>query len=131
MAEINYIYTNNPIFDDMLNRPTQKKELTEDAKKNPMIIVLRKRVDAYYKIVVKNLRDLIPKNIKLMLIYDATKKIEFEIFQDVGMGGPKIDELLKIGEGSMKQRIRNKQEYDVICKAESFLLTHSGLASYR
>ena len=40
-----------------------------------MIIVLRKRVDAYYKIVVKNLRDLIPKNMKFMLIYEATKTI--------------------------------------------------------
>ena len=49
----------------------------------------------------------------------------------MNLGGEKIDNLLKIGEGSMKERIRNEQEYDVVCKAESFLMTHSGLASYR
>lgn len=47
--------------------------MTDDVKKNPMIVVLRKRVAAYFKIVVKNLRDLIPKNIKFLLINEATK----------------------------------------------------------
>ena len=74
-AEINYIYTNNPYFEKILNRETSNKELTEEAKKNPIIIVLRKRVDAYFRIVVKNLRDIIPKNVKYMLISEATKKI--------------------------------------------------------
>ena len=46
-------------------------------------------------------------------------------------GGSKADQLLKLGESSARQRIKNEKEYDVICKAENFLLTHSGLASYR
>ena len=79
------------------------------ARKNPMIPLLRKRVDAYYRVIVKNLRDIIPKNINLFLIHEATKKIEFELFQDISMGGPKTDDLIKIGEGSMQERIRNEQ----------------------
>ena len=51
--------------------------MTVFAKQNPMILVLRKRVDAYYKVIVTALRDLIPKNIKYMLMHQATKKIEF------------------------------------------------------
>ena len=51
--------------------------MTVFAKQNPMILVLRKRVDAYYKVVVKGLRDMIPRNIKYFLITEATKKIEF------------------------------------------------------
>lgn len=51
--------------------------MTQLAKQTPMILVLRKRVDAYYRVVVKSLRDLIPKNIKYLLIVEATKKIEF------------------------------------------------------
>lgn len=40
-----------------------------------MISVLRKRIDAYYRVVIKNLRDLAPKNIKYSLIVAATKEI--------------------------------------------------------
>lgn len=36
--------------------------------KNPLAEVLRRRIDAYYKVVLKNLRDLAPKNIKYSLI---------------------------------------------------------------
>ena len=42
-----------------------------------MVAVLRKRIDAYYKVVTKNLRDLAPKNIKFSLLIEATKTIEF------------------------------------------------------
>ena len=76
-CEINYIYTNNPNFEAIMNRESNQKEMTEEVKRNPMILVLRKRVNAYYQIVVRNLRDLIPKNIKYMLCQEATKKMEF------------------------------------------------------
>ncbi len=33
-----------------------------------MIGSLRSRIDAYYKVVIKNLRDIAPKNIKYSLI---------------------------------------------------------------
>jgi hypothetical protein len=72
-AEVGYIYTNHPMFESLQNRETSKEEMTDDVKKNPMIMILRKRVTAYFKIVVKNLRDLIPKNIKFLLINEATK----------------------------------------------------------
>lgn len=67
-CEINYIYTNNPNFEAIMNRESNQKEMTEEVKRNPMILVLRKRVNAYYQIVIRNLRDLIPKNIKYMLV---------------------------------------------------------------
>jgi hypothetical protein len=40
-----------------------------------MVSILRKRVDGYYRVVVKNLRDLAPKNIKYSLVIEATKMI--------------------------------------------------------
>lgn len=43
--------------------------------KNPMVDVLRNRINAYYRVVIKNLRDLAPKNIKYSLIVEATKAI--------------------------------------------------------
>lgn len=66
--------------------------------KNPMVDILRKRINAYYRVIVKNLRDLAPKNIKYLLIVEATKTLEFQIFQIVNES--KIDEFLKIGESS-------------------------------
>lgn len=58
--------------------------------KNPMIIVLKRRINAYYKVLIRNLRDLGPKNIKYSLLVEATKAIEFEIFQTVNQSD-KID----------------------------------------
>jgi hypothetical protein len=42
---------------------------------NRRIGILRKRIDSYYRLVVKNLRDLVPKNIKFTLLIEATKMI--------------------------------------------------------
>ncbi len=49
--------------------------------KNPIVAILKKRVLAYYKVVVKNLREVIPKNVKRTVLEKAIKNIEFEIFQ--------------------------------------------------
>lgn len=40
----------------------------ELARKNPMIVELKKRVNIYYKVTVKNLREIVPKNIRSTLI---------------------------------------------------------------
>lgn len=49
--------------------------------KNPLVYELRKRIDAYYKLVVRNLRDLIPKQIFNFLLIKCIKELEFEAFQ--------------------------------------------------
>lgn len=46
-----------------------------------MIHELRKRIDAYYKLVVRNLRDLVPKQVFNFLINKCMKELEFEAFQ--------------------------------------------------
>jgi hypothetical protein len=42
---------------------------------------LRKRIDAYYKLSVRNLRDLVPKQVFNFLIFKCLKELEFEAFQ--------------------------------------------------
>ena len=71
-----------------------------------MVMILKKRINAYYKVLIRNLRDLGPKNIKYSLIVEATKVIEFEIFQTVNQSD-KIDEFLKINDSSKSERLRN------------------------
>ena len=50
-------------------------------KKDPLVYELRNRIDAYYKLTVRNLRDLIPKQVFNFLIYKCVKELEFEAFQ--------------------------------------------------
>lgn len=47
----------------------------------PLIYELRKRIDAYYKLVVRNLRDLIPKQVFNFLITKCVKELEFSAFK--------------------------------------------------
>lgn len=46
-----------------------------------MIYGLRKRVDAYYKLVVRNLRDVIPKQIINFLITKSQKDLSLAAFK--------------------------------------------------
>lgn len=68
-CEMGYIYTNNPLYNDFMEENLEKKDKDgKEGYKNPMIMVLKKRINAYYKVLIKNLRDLAPKNIKYSLI---------------------------------------------------------------
>lgn len=45
-----------------------------------MVFELRKRIDAYFKIMVRNLRDLIPKQVSYFILVKGTKEIQFEAY---------------------------------------------------
>jgi hypothetical protein len=76
-CEVGYIYTNNNDFHNLLREKPELYAADELAKKHPMIIELKKRVNVYYKITVKNLREVVPKNIRSILIESLQKEIEF------------------------------------------------------
>jgi hypothetical protein len=57
-----------------------EKELKK-ASQNPLVYELRKRINAYYKLVVRNLRDLVPKQVFNFLIIKCMRELEFEAFQ--------------------------------------------------
>lgn len=101
------------------------------AKKHPMIVELKKRVNVYYKITVKNLREVIPKNIRATLIERLQKEIEFEIFQACLGEKDQVQNWLKLNTGEVEERRKKENEYEVVRKAEQFLLTHPAFAKYR
>jgi hypothetical protein len=103
----------------------------ELAKKHPMIVELKKRVNVYYKITLKNLRELIPKNIRSILIEKLQKEIEFEIFQACMGEKEQLQSWLKLNTGELEERRKKESEYEVIRKAEQFLLTHPAFAKHR
>lgn len=82
-SELNYLYTNDVeyLLGDFMK--PKEKEAPADGKKrkDPLVYELRKRIDAYYKLTVRNLRDLIPKQVFNFLIIKCVKELEFEAFQ--------------------------------------------------
>lgn len=84
--------------------PTDKND--ELISKHPMILQLKKRVNVYYKLTVKNLRDTVPKNIKYFILDQAVKNIEFELFQACLGDREKTKLWLKLNEKEMDDRQR-------------------------
>lgn len=44
---------------------------------------IRARIDAYFKIVVKNVRDTVPKTIGFFLVRASQDKLQFELYNQV------------------------------------------------
>jgi hypothetical protein len=63
------------------DRKIDQSKLTALEIKNPLIPIMRQSIIKYYERCVYNLRELIPKNMSYLIMNEATKKIEFEIFQ--------------------------------------------------
>ena len=51
----------------------EKKKMESGKIKSPLVFELRKRIDSYYKIIVKNLQDLVPKQIFNFLVSNYLK----------------------------------------------------------
>lgn len=96
-----------------------------------MVLELKKRVNIYYKVTVKNLRDLIPRNIKYFILDKAVKNIEFELFQACLGDREKIKSWLKINDRELQERQKKEKEFDILLKAEQFLHTHVGFSRVR
>ena len=82
-AELSYLYTNDIsyLMNDFGLTQEEKRKLESGKIKDPLIFELRKRIDSYFKLVVRNLRDLVPKQIFNFLISKCLKQLEFEAFQ--------------------------------------------------
>lgn len=82
-AELNYLYTNDVLYlkGDFALTDKERKKMNQGKIKDPLVFELRKRIDSYYKLVVRNLRDLVPRQIFNFLISKCMKQLEFEAFQ--------------------------------------------------
>lgn len=94
-AEINYIFTNNEEFFEHLEHSHEKDTEDPIIVKHPIVAILKRRVFAYHKVVVKNLREVIPKNIKRIVLEQGIKNVEFEVFQASHSSPQDIKEWLK------------------------------------
>lgn len=58
---------------------------------NVFVREIRQRIDTYFKIVLRNVRDTVPKQIGYFLVKMSQEKMQFELYQRVNANQGLID----------------------------------------
>ena len=119
-CEENYIFTNDlGMYDAAVD---DKKALRTAVETNTVLIYeLRVKVNRYFNIVVRNLRDSIPKIIGRFLMQKVNERLEFEILNKLNQINYCL-ETLEENPSVTDERKKLKKMYDVLSKAENLLL---------
>ena len=91
---INYLFTND--YDYLHNFTTfipkqQEKEKIDT--KNIFIREIRNRIEAYFKLILRNLRDEVPKAIGTILVKGITDNIQLHLYNKIYQGSELLDTL--------------------------------------
>lgn len=87
---------------------------------------LRQKLDNYFTIIVRNMRETVPKIIGKFLILDLNNKIQVEILNELN----KIDYCIKSLHENKKQlteRDKLKNEYQSLYNADNLLINDFGM----
>jgi vacuolar protein sorting-associated protein 1 len=60
---------------------------------NVFVKEIRQRIDTYFKIVLRNVRDTVPKQIGYFLVKMSQEKLQFELYQRVNQNQGLVDML--------------------------------------
>lgn len=89
-SEQNYIFTNdlnylvsNSSFIPVVDRTNQQDKTTPIDPQKIFVGELRSRIDSYVNIVLRNIRDLIPKLIGNFLVAAAQSRLQYTIYNDI------------------------------------------------
>lgn len=123
-CEENYLFTNNQdyIANRQIVNKDKKKEKRIEAPGNAIIGELRQRIDSYFHIVSKNLKDTVPKIIGNFLIKSILKDIKFVLFESLSNEDSFLN---KMNEPSAAENERNmlRKQYEVMLRAERKLMS--------
>lgn len=86
-CEDNYLFTNDPTFF------TKVVELEKNEKRDLLVLELRSKINAYFYIIVRNLRDIVPKIIGQFLVKHFNKTIEMKILNALNKKGYCVESL--------------------------------------
>ena len=81
-AEMNYLFTNNRGFKDNSAIMTNNKPGSQQSG-NVFVDQLRTRVDNYFSIVLRNVKDSIPKAIGYFLVRKSQEKLQMALFDSM------------------------------------------------
>jgi hypothetical protein len=91
---INYLFTNDHEYLQNFTTfiPKQQEKERMDSK-NIFIREIRNRIEAYFKLILKNLRDEVPKAIGTFLVKGITENIQLHLYNKIYTGGEIMDSL--------------------------------------
>jgi hypothetical protein len=82
--EINYLFTND--YEYLTNYTTfipKNQEKGQIDSRNIFIREIRNRIEAYFKLVVRNLRDSIPKSIGYFLVKSIQDNMQLKLYNEL------------------------------------------------
>ena len=121
-CEENYIFTNDPSMLDLSAlEPMKAKDM--NAK---IVQELRVRINNYFKIVVKNLRDTVPKILGQFLVHRFSDELEVEILNGLNRKNYCLN-YFNENKTSTSQRQKLKNELQALMRAENLLVNEFGM----
>lgn len=122
----NYFFTNDPALMDLTIELGPNRQLNRKMTTAQMIILeMRARLDNYFRIVVRNLRDTVPKVIGSFFLKRLVDLAKTEMLQELNQRNYCLD-AFKEGKGVAEQRARAKEELKALSKAEDVLTGEFG-----
>ena len=124
-CEENYIFTNDKFM--TMSKNDDRQALQDEIETNNILVYeLRVKVNCYFNIVVRNLRDAIPKVIGRFLLQKTNSLLEFEILNALNKVNYCL-ESLKESPSIREERKTLKKKFNVLTKAEDLLLNSFGI----
>ncbi|CRH00325.1 dynamin-like protein, putative [Plasmodium relictum] len=104
------------------------KEKKKTRYNSQFIQEIRRRLDCYFNIVLRNVRDSVPKIIGYFLIRKLQEKMQFELYSDLN-SEQKLYELLNEPPNVVKEREVLNKQLEILKKANQVLLKDPNITS--
>ena len=125
-CEEHYIFTNDTLMQNDNSDEVEERKKAIDTN-SYLVYELRSKVNIYFNIVVRNLRDAIPKVVGHFFLQKINDGLEFEILNRISKKNYCLD-LLEENKEVADQRKKLKRQYKVLTNAENTLLNHFGIS---
>eukprot|EP00927_Polykrikos_kofoidii_P051247 TRINITY_DN45034_c0_g1_i1.p1 TRINITY_DN45034_c0_g1~~TRINITY_DN45034_c0_g1_i1.p1 ORF type:complete len:813 (+),score=173.26 TRINITY_DN45034_c0_g1_i1:55-2493(+) len=106
----------------------QNQKQRESRYSGPFVNEIRKRLDSYFSVTVRSVRDMIPKAVGYYLVRAVQEKIQFELLQSL-QSSIKMQELLGEPPHIVEERRTLQKQLDILKKASQVLTRDPTLAS--
>lgn len=118
-CEDNYLFTNDPLFLQTTVHTEKNKKIMSATQL--LVRELRGKINNYFFIIVRNLRDIVPKLIGQFLVKKFNKNLEVHILNGLNERNYCLESLCE-NKITFAQRKKLKMEIDSLQKAESLLI---------
>lgn len=120
-SEQGYLFTNDYEYlmkrSDIIQKP-QDQQMDSQA---IFVWELRTRVDQYFKLVIQNLRDRVPKIIGFFLVFNCQDKIQFHLYNEINRN-QQLAEALGEHPSITEERNKLKGQLDILNHSSKVLM---------